>query len=128
MPKVYKIEFPYFTLHLQSGQLSKHEALNWVNANNRQKNTLINYSCDFSRERCLGQMRPNRSCRTIDTFAYKMRSFPVHTDAFSFENNANILLRFHVPSTHRRCIDFDENANFLKTLTVSASCGRVPIH
>ena len=26
---------------------------------------------------------------------------PVHTDAFSFEN-ANILLRFHVPSTRKR--------------------------
>ena len=41
---------------------------------------------------------------------------PVDTDAFSFEN-ANILLRFHVQSTRKRwkrCIVFDENANFRK--------------
>ena len=45
---------------------------------------------------------------------------PVQTDAFSFEN-ANILLHFHVPSTRKRwkrCIVFDENANFWKRLSV----------
>ena len=40
----------------------------------------------------------------------------VLTNAFSF-GNANILSRFHVPSTRKRwkrCIVFDENANFWK--------------
>ena len=50
------------------------------------------------------------SCSPVFLFMTRPHWGPVHTDAFSFEN-ANILLRFHVPSTHHF-----ENCNFYKDL------------